>query len=227
VDDLFDASARHYDRANVVLSFGTGTWYRRKALERAGLRPGMHVADVGCGTGVVASLARRVVGPRGTVTGIDPSRAMRHEAAKRRGIAVVEGTAERMPLEDASIDFISMGYALRHVSDLGAAFREFARVLRPGGRVLILEITAPASRLRYRLLRAYLETIVPRLTRIATGSRDAARLMAYHWDSIDQCIAPAIILESIREAGFEASRRVVLGVLSEYTGRKPDEGHGG
>lgn len=73
VDHLFDASAQHYDWINAVMSFGSGQRYRRLALLRAGLKPGMSVLDVGCGTGVIAALAAQIVGPTGQICALDPS----------------------------------------------------------------------------------------------------------------------------------------------------------
>jgi demethylmenaquinone methyltransferase/2-methoxy-6-polyprenyl-1,4-benzoquinol methylase len=95
-------------------------------------------------------------------------------------------------------------------------FAEYERVLKPGGRVLLLEITKPVSILGSALTRAYFGTVVPCLARIGTRSADASRLMKFYWDTIAHCVAPQVILESIRRAGFVAERTVIAGIFSEY-----------
>jgi demethylmenaquinone methyltransferase/2-methoxy-6-polyprenyl-1,4-benzoquinol methylase len=219
---LFDASARHYDWINQILSLGTGVRYRREALLRAGLAPGMSVIDVACGTGVISEQAALLVGSAGQVISVDPSRGMRDEALRKRGIEAIDGTAERLPLPDASTDFLVMGYALRHVADLLAAFRQFARVLRPGGRLLLLEITAPESGAGRGLLRFYLRAVIPCVMRLGSRSAAAQELMVYHWDSIQNCVRPPTILSAMGRAGLsDCRRRVELGIFSEYTAVRP------
>src|SRR5262249_45259105 len=126
---LFNASAQHYDRINQLMSFGTGSWYRRQALLRAGLKDSMSLLDVGCGTGVLAGYASHIVGPSGCIVALDPSSAMLCEALQRRVRCVVQGVGEHLPFADNSFDLLSMGYALRHVADLLMTFSEYRRVL--------------------------------------------------------------------------------------------------
>lgn len=146
VGEQFDKTAADYDRIENILGLGTGSSYRRKILGFAGLQPGMRVLDVGMGTGLVAKQAALLVGDPGLITGVDPSPGMIRSARLPSGVMVVEGRAELIPLADAGYDFLSMGYALRHVSDMAVAFAEFHRVLKPGGKVCILEITPPKGR---------------------------------------------------------------------------------
>src|SRR5262249_49880962 len=121
---LFDRVARHYDRINRTMSLGLGERYRRDALLRAGIRPGMRVLDVGSGTGVLAQFARDAVGASGAVAAVDPSAAML-DVARRRGVRdACRGVAESLPYRDASFDLVTMAYALRHVADLGRTFAE-------------------------------------------------------------------------------------------------------
>lgn len=215
---MFDASARHYDWINQVLSLGSGVRYRRDALRRAGLAPGMDVLDVACGTGVITQLASRIVGDKGSVVAVDPSAGMRAVAKRERSIEALDGTAEHLPQRDASVEFLTMGYALRHVADLRVAFREFARVLRPGGRVLLLEITAPRGRVLRGLLRFYFRDLVPFVMRVGSRDRQAQELMVYHWDSIQNCVRPEVILAALADRGFvDCARHVELGIFSEYT----------
>lgn len=222
---LFDETAPNYDRIEHMMGFGTGPWYRREALIRAGLAPGMRVLDIAIGTGLVAREVLAVLNGDGMVVGLDPSAGMLNQARRGLGLPGILGYGEQQPIRAASFDFLSMGYALRHLCDLTATFAEFARVLRPGGRLCLLELTRPPGRLARGMLRVYLHTIVPFLTRLSTGQRNAAQLMRYFWDTIDACVAPQEILAALDAAGFVAVQRtLVLGLFSEYTARTPGPG---
>ena len=217
---IFDQTAPDYDRIERLLAFGTGPWYRRQALLRAGLAAGARVLDVGIGTGLVAREALVVAGPSCALVGVDPSVGMMGEVHLPR-VELREGRAEALPVEDAGFDFLSMGYALRHVSDVAAAFAEFHRALRPGGRLLVLEITRPESRLGRAALKAYMRGLVPLLARMVGRGRHTPELWRYYWDTIEACMAPAAVLQALRDAGFvDVRRRVELGMFSEYTARK-------
>lgn len=221
VNELFDAAAGQYDWINRVMSLGSGRGYRREALLRAGLARGHRHLDVGTGTGVIALLAQDIVGPEGEVVGLDPSDGML-EVARAAGVRrLVPGRAEDLPFENEHFDLLTMGYALRHVSDLHATFSEYLRVLRPGAKLLILEITRPRPGIGYHVLRFYLRTLIPLLARLR-GSRDAQTLMHYYWETIEHCVPPDTILAALDAAGFEQVRRnVVLGVFSEYSAVRP------
>src|SRR5215472_2199309 len=116
VRSIFSRTAGDYDRIERVLGLGTGSWYRRRALMRAGLATGMTVIDVGTGTGLVAREAAALVGDPGLVTGVDPSPGMVEHASVRGRDSF-----------GAAADFVSMGYALRHIGDLAPAFAEMSR----------------------------------------------------------------------------------------------------
>jgi len=133
----FDAAAGDYDRVDRLLAFGSGAWYRRQALLRAGLAPGMRMLDVAVGTGLVAKEAMRILGRSGRVVGVDPSAGMIAASAPGE-LALVRGRAEALPFAAGAFDFLSLGFALRHVDDLESVLREFRRVLNPGGRLLVL-----------------------------------------------------------------------------------------
>lgn len=224
---IFDDTAPDYDRVESWLALGSGKWYRRQALLRAGLKPGMSVCDVACGTGLVAREALAIVGPSGSVLGVDPSPGMlKHATDALPNLKSASGRAEAVPAADDTFDFLSMGYALRHVEDLSPAFSEYRRVLRPGGVVCILEITSPDSRAGRFFMKAYMRLISGvfcRLPRFLGGSRSkrTTDLWRYYWDTIDRCVRPEKVLEAMRAAGFtDVKRGVQLGMFSEYTGRR-------
>ncbi len=221
VRGLFDRTAGYYDRVNHLFSFGSGSWYRRRALEQAGLRPGMTVLDVAIGTGLVARQALAITGDPQSVVGLDVSAGMLAEVGRLLKIPLLQGLMEQLPVANARFDFVSMGYALRHVADLNATFREFHRVLRPGGTLLILEIARPAQPFKRALLKFYMGRLIPLLSRLTTGNRDMQTLMRYYWDTIEHCVPPETILDAIRTAGFaEAGCNVELGLFRAYFGRK-------
>jgi demethylmenaquinone methyltransferase/2-methoxy-6-polyprenyl-1,4-benzoquinol methylase len=222
VRGIFDRTAGDYDRIERVLGLGSGSWYRRRALQRAGLKSGMTVLDIGTGTGLVAREAAMLVGDATRVTGVDPSPGMVEHARVPAGVRLLAGSAEAIPSADATADFLSMGYALRHISDLSPAFAEFFRVLRPGGRLCLLEITSPQGPLGRALLKAYLRGLVPAVAAVISRHRDMPRLMRYYWDTIAACVPPAAIMQALAAAGFvDVERYVELGVFSEYRARKP------
>ena len=221
VRGIFDRTAADYDRVERVLGLGTGSWYRRQALVRAGLKPGMTVLDIGTGTGLVAREAATLVGDPTLVTGVDPSPGMVEHARVPAGVRLLAGSAEAIPIPDRTADFLSMGYALRHISDLRPAFAEFFRVLRPGGRMCLLEITQPEGAFASAVLKAYLRGFVPAVAALVARHRDMPELMRYYWDTIAACVSPATITHALGAAGFVAvDRHVELGIFSEYRARK-------
>ena len=218
---LFNETAPHYDDLNQLFSLGSGAWYRRRSLLRAGLRPGLEVIDVAVGTGL---LAREIVGITGDardVIGIDLSEAMLAAARRKLDIRLIQGMAEQLPFADESADFLTMGYALRHVSDLVSAFREFHRVLRHGGTVVVLEISKPTRAVSHALVSAYLGRVVPFICRF-TGGGGTETLMEYYWQTIENCVPPKIILEAMAQGGFGDLRCTVdLDIFRSYVGHKP------
>ncbi len=222
VTALFDSAARYYDWSCALGSLGTGQFYRWWVLRHYGLTRGMKLLDVATGTGLVARAATRILAEPGAVVGLDPSGEMLREGRKSHAALLVQGTVEILPFDDDRFDFVSMGYALRHVADLRVAFAECVRVLKPGGRLLILEISRPRSAVGRWLARAYLERILPRVMRLLTGSAQAELLMKYHWETIAACVPPETILDVLRTTGLVGvNRRGRGGVLSEYLGQKP------
>ena len=220
--DLFDRTAPYYDRICQVMSVGTDASYRREALARNGIGSGQRVLDLATGTGLLARAAALLVGHEGRVVGSDLSRGMLHEAQATTSGALVQAAAEHLPFRDRSFDAVTMGYALRHVADLETLFATCHRVVRPGGRVILLEITKPRSLVGRALTRAYFGSFVPLLSFAITGSREARVLMRYYWDTIDHCVPPETIIEALHQAQFQdVTRYVHRGIFSEYVAVKP------
>jgi demethylmenaquinone methyltransferase/2-methoxy-6-polyprenyl-1,4-benzoquinol methylase len=214
---IFDNTAPDYDRIEAMLAWGTGSRYRRQALQRAGLKTGMKVLDVGVGTGLVAAQACVLTGNPALVTGVDPSSGMLAASKLPAAVTLMEGRAESLPFPDNHFDFLSMGYALRHISDLGVAFAEFERVLKPGGRLCILEITQAQSGFGRWLLKSYMRGVIPLLTRFVSKQKDTATIWRYYWDSIEACVPPEQVMDTLSAAGLtQVQRHLEVGVFSEY-----------
>jgi demethylmenaquinone methyltransferase/2-methoxy-6-polyprenyl-1,4-benzoquinol methylase len=221
VNRLFDRAARHYD---AVVGWGflqSGASYRRWALKEHGLRPPHHLLDVACGTGLVAVEAATILGTAENITCLDPSEGMLEVARSKLAAHFILGRAEQLPLPDNSFDFLTMGYALRHVTSLDRTFHEYHRVLKPGGKLLILEITKPIGRVSGLFFRLYFRRIYPFLTLLFTRSHDARNMMRYYWETMDTCVRPDSVLKALSDAGLtQVKRNIVLGLFSEYTAIK-------
>ena len=214
---IFDNTAADYDRIESMLAWGTGSRYRRQALIRCGLKAGMKVLDVGVGTGLVAAQACMLTGDPALVTGVDPSPGMMAASKLPKTMRMVEGRAESLPFPDNHFDFLSMGYALRHISDLSVAFAEFERVLKPGGRLCILEITQAQSGLGRWLLKSYMRGVIPLLTRFVSKQKDTASLWRYYWDTIEACVPPEQVMATLNAVRLtQVTRHLEVGVFSEY-----------
>lgn len=222
---IYEEAAADYDRMADLMALGTGRWYRRQALQRAGLGLGMQVVDVGFGTGMVAMEALGITRDPERLIGIDPCPDMLQASPLHGRVRLMQGRAEQLPLPDECADFVSMGYALRHLDDPVAAIGEAFRVLKPGGRVCILEITRPQGRLGAALLHCYMRAWVPLagwLSRSARHTPDIWRVWRHYWDTVDACVPPAEVLGILHATGFVRVDRVVeLGCFSQYLGRKP------
>jgi demethylmenaquinone methyltransferase/2-methoxy-6-polyprenyl-1,4-benzoquinol methylase len=215
----FDETAPWYDWTDRLLSFGSGDWYRREAVKRVGLKPGMKLLDLASGTGVVARAAAQVTGEPRSIVGMDPSIGMLRSGQTKS--AKVQAPAEALPFASESFDRITIGFAMRHFSDLRVVFRECHRVLRPGGKLLILEITAPESRIGRGVLGIYMGVLTPMLVRMRTRNARATQLFHYYWETTRDCVRPEIILGGLDDAGFaDTNRNVALGIFSEYVASK-------
>jgi demethylmenaquinone methyltransferase/2-methoxy-6-polyprenyl-1,4-benzoquinol methylase len=172
---MFDRIAERYDLLNRVLSLGADQRWRRATVEALELAPGTRVLDVATGTADLAmQLARQ---PGVTVVGVDPSSRMLSIAAEkvaRAGladrVALTVGDAERLPFETGSFDAAAVAFGIRNVPDRPLGLRELARVVRPGGRIAILELTDPRPGLIGGLGRLYVHEVVPRIGAVISGA---------------------------------------------------------
>jgi demethylmenaquinone methyltransferase / 2-methoxy-6-polyprenyl-1,4-benzoquinol methylase len=218
---LFDEAAPYYDRVNRLFSLGSGAGYRRRCLTRAGLCPGQRVLDVAVGTGLVAREAIAILGQERDVVGLDLSESMLAVARAGLKLSLVRGAGEQLPFAAETFDVVTMGYALRHMSDLLVAFREFHRVLAPGGTLVLLEIGTPTKRLNRIVLSWYLVRIVPLLCRWTGGDAVTPRLMRYYWDTIENCVSGEAIMDAARRSGFASiDCQTDFDIFRTYTGHK-------
>jgi len=219
----FDDAAPHYEGIAKWGWFGTGHPYRVKTLRNYGLKPGMKVLDVAAGTGPTARAIRDVIGPEneGDITCLEPSEGMIIESKKTLNCEHIQAGADNMPVPDNHYDFLTMGFALRHVDELEQSFSEFYRCLKPGGKMLIMDVTMPPNAMGRFFFKLYFKHILPTMTKVFTGSEPARYLMAYYWETMDQMAPDEVVLEELRKAGFaEPKQTRLLGCFSEYYAEK-------
>lgn len=218
VREIFDDTAQWYDVSTGILALGSGRWYRSKAMLRAGLCPGMRLLDLATGTGAVAAAARDAADDL-TIVGADVSIGMLGEAKRKNIVLPVRTEGESLPFMSGTFDMVSVGFAMRHFADLLQTFREIRRVLKPGGRILILEITLPQNRIGKKALEIYMNHVIPMILRVRSGDRRVGELFEYYWDTTNECVSPESVLEALRTSGFSRpDRHVEAFINSEYTG---------
>ena len=222
VNGIFDDTASTYDPVNNILSLGSGVWYRKQALLRSGLTPEMHVLDVATGTGLVAESELSIVGSNGSVMGLDRSYNMLKEVGNKLNIPLVQGDANGLPFADDSFHFLTMGYALRHVDDLKGTFKEYFRVLKPGGILLILELMRPTNKMIYRMVLLYFRLMVALISMPGIGGKNEGKLIQYYWDTIDQFVGSDTLINTLTEAGFEKVKsHQIINFFTEFVAIKP------
>jgi len=198
---MFDRIAGRYDRVNRVMTFGMDQRWRQRVVAQLGVDERDAVLDVASGTGDFAQIARE----RGAaVVSLDFAREMlRMQAARSEPGALIQGDAARMPLADGSVTVIVCGFALRNFASIEPVLREMARVLRPGGRVGLLEVSEPRSGFVRRGHSLYFNRIVP-LVGGVLSDRQAYRYLP---ESVAYLPSPAELREMARRSGFAGIRR--------------------
>jgi len=223
VQEMFAGIARRYDLLNKVLSFGLDSRWRKDAVRVTFAGGANAVLDVATGTADLA-LALKKYRPEAEVVGVDFVEAMltigRHKA-KEQGLSVrlEQGDGLELPYGDASFDAVTVAYGLRNFSDLDRGLREFYRVLRPGGRVVVLEFPPPPKGLFGKPFRFYFLHVLPRLGGLISGRRRAYRYLP---DSVLKFPPPEELAQHMRDAGFSGVRYTLqsFGVSALHTGEK-------
>lgn len=219
---MFDKIAGRYDLMNRVMTLGRDSAWRRATVEAVAPSAGGRVLDVGCGTGdLTLALARR--GAR-LVVGLDPVDAMlgaAHAKLARQGVEplLVRGDGLRLPFPDSAFECVVSAFVMRNVPDLAAALRETHRVLRPGGRIGILELTPLRIPVVAPLFRLYFHHVVPRLGGLISGDRAA---YSYLPASVDRFPSANRLAAMMDRAGFSRVRfkRLMFGTVALHVGER-------
>jgi demethylmenaquinone methyltransferase/2-methoxy-6-polyprenyl-1,4-benzoquinol methylase len=226
VQDHFDTVAPRYDLTNTLLSFGLQHVWKRQAVAMLQLKVGERVVDVCGGTADLALLAARAVSPTGRLVVYDFNRAMMalgqdkvRQAGAAQAIAFVQGDAESLALPDRSFDAAMVGFGIRNLSDMEQGLREMHRVLKPGGRIMILEFSQPTSPWFKALYDFYSFTVMPLVGQIMVGSWQA---YTYLPESIRLFPTPGELSETLRGLGFDEViyRPLSNGIAVVHVGKK-------
>jgi demethylmenaquinone methyltransferase / 2-methoxy-6-polyprenyl-1,4-benzoquinol methylase len=220
---MFDRIAGRYELLNTLMTAGLHRVWNKKVVEATGLRAGGRALDLACGTGsLTRDLAKRV-GPEGLVLGVDFSKEMLR-AAERRPSPNVEyrlGDATDLTgIESGSFDAATIAYGARNIPDLDALFGEMARTVRPGGKVVCLEIARPRGRISATFYRLWFDKIVPRLGAAVSGDDWA---YSYLPESVKEFVAPGELSDIMRRNGLQnvTWRPFSGGIITLHVGTKP------
>ena len=215
---MFDRIARVYDLMNSVMTAGLHHRWRARAADLAKLESGGRALDVASGTGDLAIELARRVGPSGTVVGSDFSEPML-DVARRKSAAVrwEWGNALELPYPDDEFDAATVGFGARNFSDLDRGLAEMARVVKPGGRVVVLEITVPRRPPLSTFFSVWFDRVVPALGKVA-GDPDA---YAYLPSSVKRFPAPGELAARMHAAGLDDVRWILTagGIIALHVGR--------
>ena len=229
VHDQFTPIAGTYDRADALLSLGLHFRWKQVTVRQLGLGPGDKIIDVCGGTADLALLAAKRVGRTGLAAVCDFNRPMmeagRAKALRARSggaVGFVQGDAELLPFSDSSFEAATVGFGLRNLVDPDRGLGEIRRVLKPGGRLSILEFALPRRRWLRSLYAFYSDRIMVPGARLITGTDGPFRYLA---ESIRVFETPEDVARRLGRAGFidVAFRRLSLGIAVVYSGRKPQE----
>jgi demethylmenaquinone methyltransferase/2-methoxy-6-polyprenyl-1,4-benzoquinol methylase len=223
---VFDSVATRYDLMNDLMSMGIHRLWKRRAAEMAGVRRGQRVLDLAAGTGDLAEKFSRIVGPDGEVVMSDINEAMLSQGRSRLVDAGMVGNldyaianAEALPFADGSFDCVTIGFGLRNVTHKQFALNEMFRVLRAGGRALVLEFSHPTIQPLARAYDLYSFTVLPVMGRLVAGDADSYRYLA---ESIRMHPDQETLLSMMEQAGFErcSFENLTGGIVAIHRGYK-------
>jgi len=223
---VFDSVATRYDLMNDLMSMGIHRLWKRRAVEMAGVRRGQRVLDLAAGTGDLAEKFSRIVGPEGQVVMSDINEAMLGQGRARLVDAGVVGNldyaianAEALPFASDSFDCVTIGFGLRNITNKQYALDEMFRVLRPGGRALVLEFSHPTIAPLARAYDLYSFSVLPVMGKLVAGDSDSYRYLA---ESIRMHPDQETLLSMMEQAGMERCSFVNLtgGVVAIHRGYK-------
>jgi demethylmenaquinone methyltransferase / 2-methoxy-6-polyprenyl-1,4-benzoquinol methylase len=222
VNRMFDRVAGRYDALNSLMTAGLHHRWRERAAGQTGLGPGDSALDVCCGTGDLALELSRRVSPGGHVVGCDFSEPMldlaREKAAERNtvGVRFEWADALELPYDDERFDAVTVGFGVRNLADLDRGLREMARVLKPAGRAVILEITQPERPPLSLFFSLWFDRIVPLLGALSSDPE----AYSYLPESVRSFPGPRGLAAKMDDAGFDAIRYTVLagGIIAVHSG---------
>ena len=226
VREVFDSVAAQYDLMNDLMSGGLHRLWKRFTIELSAVRSGQTVLDIAGGTGDLAAKFSKLVGADGKVILADINAAMLSVGRDRlidkgalSNIDVVQADAQFLPFDDNSIDCITIAFGLRNVTDKAKALRSMHRVLKPGGRVLVLEFSKPTSPFLSKVYDAYSFSALPAMGKLITDDADSYRYLA---ESIRKHPDQESLLEMVEDAGFVDCRyhNMTGGIVAVHRGIK-------
>jgi demethylmenaquinone methyltransferase/2-methoxy-6-polyprenyl-1,4-benzoquinol methylase len=197
---MFDRIAGRYDLVNTVLSGGTDGGWRRRAARATRLQPGGSALDVACGSGKLTAELAGIAGGKGRVVGLDFSPQMLEVARRDHpGIEFLEGDALNLPFGDGSFDASTIAFGLRNLADPVRGLREMQRVVKPGGRSVVLEFVRPPTNVVGSAYRLYLRTLLPAIGGAISGQPAAYRYLS---DTVDSYRTPQELVAMAGAAGW-------------------------
>ena len=227
VADVFHSVAGNYDLMNDLMSGGVHRLWKRMTIEMSGVRKGHKVLDIAGGTGDLAAKFSGIVGPEGSVVLADINDSMLKVGRDRlvdRGIVnnvqFSQADAQHLPFPDNTFDVITIAFGLRNVTDKDMALRSMLRVLKPGGRLLILEFSKPGNPLLGKIYDTYSFNVLPKLGKAFAGDADSYQYLA---ESIRMHPDQGTLLQMLDDAGFANTdfHNMTGGIVALHRGIKP------
>ena len=226
VAGVFQSVAGKYDLMNDIMSLGTHRLMKRIAIEQTGVRPGDCVMDLAGGTGDFAELMSPLVGENGYIVLCDINHAMLETGRDRLvdhgvvgNIDYVQGDAEQLPFRDAQFDAITIGFGLRNVTDKETALRSMLRVLKPGGRLVVLEFSKPRNSIVRTAYKGF-SGLWPRIGRAVVGDSESYKYLV---ESIEMHPDQDTLRDMMTEAGFADAHyhNIADGIAAIHVGTRP------